>query len=64
MKDNTWFEYEYSTDFTEDGLKITVKIDGKEYFNFTDKTNFRFDRGYFGIMHNGSNLKTYIAECE
>ena len=64
VKDNTWFEYEYSSDFTEDGLKITVKIDGKEYFNFTDKTNFRFDLGYFGIMHNGSNLKTYIAECE
>ena len=64
ITDDTWFEYEYSVDFTEEGLNITVKIDGKEYFNFVDKTNFRFDLGYFGIMHNGSNIATYIKECE
>ena len=55
VKNNQWFDFEYSIDYTTDGIKVVVYIDGKELFNYTDATNTNYGLGYFGFMHNGAN---------
>ena len=55
VKNNQWFDFEYSIDYTMDGTHVIVYVDSKELFNYTDATNANYGFGYFGFMHNGAN---------
>ena len=64
VKDNTWFDVEYKFDYPEEGIHITVSIDGKEYFNYTDTLNLNYFYDNIGYMANQANGVMSVANPE
>ena len=61
VKDNEWFDFEYTMNFTEEGLNIKVSINGEQLFDWVDENNPIYSAGYFGFMHNSGNGGLEIA---
>lgn len=64
VKDNTWFDVEYKFEYPEEGIRVTVSIDGKEYFNYLDTLNLNYFYDNLGYMANQANGVMSVANPE
>ncbi len=47
---NTWHNFEYSFNYTDEYVNIKIKIDGKDVFDYYDREDDRmYDDGFFGF---------------
>jgi len=64
VKDDTWFDVEYKFEYLEEGIHVTVSIDGKEYFNYLDTLNLNYFYDNLGYMANQVNGVMSVANPE
>lgn len=61
VKDNTWFDVEYSVDYTTEGIHIVFYIDGEKYFDYIDTSNLNCVFDNIGYMANNANGTMSVA---
>ena len=62
ISSNKWHDVEFGTVCTENGVKITLSVDGVQLFDYLDSDNPILSEGYLSIYLNDANKRVMVRQ--